>query len=189
MKLIYTSQNLWKAFNALTSAAQKARAGSSLVTGRVPLMQAAVTFTGQLAIDAAAGDQTEMQALAHDLRTKLASWHDDDGGVKLRLMTHDMECVIGALARAANRYACPPQVSNATLTHAVESLQRDLVVAAVVFTSQFAIEEMGRNATEMFSLECALRRALEIPWEFGSITLKVDVQDGRPWGSAPSEED
>ena len=186
MKLIHASASLWRAFNELTAAAQKADALS--------LMEAAVMFTTQLALAsrlfaATERDQAEVRSLESDLISTLKTWRDDEGAMKLRLMTYDVECVVGDLARAAQRYACPQRsASDADIRHAVKSLPRSLTIAAVAFTIQLALEKAERDAAALRSLERAMISALGAPWEpFDAIPLSVDVQDGPSW--EPLKED
>jgi hypothetical protein len=187
MKLIFASSDLWRVFNGLTSAAQKDDA--------IGLMEAAVMFTTQLALASAlfaatARDQGEARALGRDLIAKLETWRDDEGAMRLRLMTYDVECVVRELARAAQRYACPPPVSPeaAAKIAAAMTLPKALTVAAVAFTIQLALEETARDAVGMRALERAMISELEAPWEFPVIPLSVDVQDGLPWGPPPEED-
>ena len=78
--------------------------------------------------------------------------------MKFMLMTHDLTCVLGELARAASHYprgrlsALPP-------------LPRDLAVAAVAFTIQLAIDEGGCDPAEMHVLESELIAKLELKLE------------------------
>ena len=186
MKLIFSSTDLWRVFNELTRAAQKEDA--------LQLMEAAVAFTTRFALAtplfaATDRDQAEVRALERELISKLKTWRDDEGSMKLCLMSYDVECVVCALARAAQRYAFPPQVSSESAVKlATEmSLPRNLTIAAVAFTIQLAIEETERDAAVMRSLERAMISELDDPWEFGAIPLSVDVQDGPPW-SSPEED-
>jgi hypothetical protein len=179
MKLIFTSADLWRSFNELTSAAQKPSA--------LQLMEAAVAFTTQLALAsplfaATERDQAEARALERDLIAKLETWRDDEGVMKLCFMTYDVECVVRDLARAAQHYAFPPQVSSESAVKIATTmiLPRDLTIAAVAFTIQLTIEDAGRDATTLRTLERAMISELEAPWEFGAIPLSVDVQDGPP---------
>ena len=74
--------------------------------------------------------------------------------MKFLLMTHDLTCVLGELARAAANYprgklsALPP-------------LPRDLAVAAVAFTIQLAIDEANSDPDQMRTLERDLIAKLE----------------------------
>lgn len=75
--------------------------------------------------------------------------------MKALLMTHDLSCTLGQLALAACR--CP----HVTTTDITSPPTRDLVIAAVAFTIQLAIDEAGRDPVEMRALESALLAALE----------------------------
>lgn len=80
--------------------------------------------------------------------------------VTLRLWTHDMSCVISALSRAA-LYAQPHVPSSAGVTRLVmETLPRNLTIAAVAFTTQLVLEETELSA----------------------------VEDGETWGSLPEKD-
>lgn len=68
--------------------------------------------------------------------------------VKL-VMTHDLSCTLGQLTAAAGR-----QPSGQPPT-------RDLVIAAVAFTIQLAIDEGGRDPAQMRALERDLIAALQ----------------------------
>jgi hypothetical protein len=161
-------------------------------------MEAAVAFTTQLALAsplfaATERDQAEARTLERDLISKLKTWRDDEGVMKLRLMTYDVECVVRDLARAAQRYAFPPSVSPESAAKPATAMilprnWTDLTIAAVAFTIQLAIEETERDATAMRALERAMISELEAPWEFPAIPLSVDVQDGPPWGPPPEED-
>jgi hypothetical protein len=70
------------------------------------------------------------------------------------LMTHDLTCVLGELARAAANY---PRGKLSTLP----MLPRDLAVAAVAFTIQLAIEQEGRDPEQLRALERELIAKLE----------------------------
>lgn len=155
-------------------------------------MDAAVRFTSQLAIEA--GEEERDLGHARDLEgtliAKLATWVDDavdDGEVPLRLWPHDMSCVIEALARAAHHYAHPCPTSG-LVKYVMETLPRNLTVAAVAFTIQLVLEETELPAVAMRGLEGELIRKLEAPWECGEIPLSVDVQDGPTWGSLSEKE-
>lgn len=74
--------------------------------------------------------------------------------VKL-VMTHDLSCTLGALATAAARIH-PPPLQNTPLT-------RDLLIAAVAFTIQLAIDHAGCDPAEMRALERDLFVVLEEP--------------------------
>ena len=178
MKLLLTATGMGNAFNDLT------RAARGYVPSQLRLMDAAVRFTIQLAIDAAERDQGHARDLERTLIAKLSTWIDTDGEVTLRLWTHDMCCVIGALTRAAYHYAHPKGV----VKHVMKTLSKNLTVAAVAFTIQLVLEETELPAVAMRGLERELIRKLEEPWEIGEIPLSVDVQDGPTWGSIPEKE-
>ena len=66
--------------------------------------------------------------------------------VKL-VMTHDLSCTLGALATAAVRiHPSAPPLQNTPPT-------RDLLIAAVAFAIQLAIDQTGRDPAEMRVLE------------------------------------
>ncbi len=175
--------------------------------GIVQLLDAAVRFTVQLAVTVAERDQDKarrtldlvaaqqgssssaqrrpLPALESELIAKLSTWDDKEGTLALRLSTHDIDCVIGELGRAARRYASPQQ--DTSLMHVVEILPRNLTVAAVAFTIQLAIEETERSVDEMRSLEAQLIAELEEPWDPFKVPLSVDVQEGPSWGSLPED--
>lgn len=169
------------------------RSGEPAV-GVLKLMEAAVRFTAQLAIEA--GEEERDLGPARDLEgtliAKLATWvvdDDDDGEVPLRLWTHDMSCVIEALARAAHHYAHPrPKSAAGGVKYVMETLPRNLTVAAVAFTIQLVLEETELPAVAMRGLEGELIRKLEAPWECGEIPLSVDVQDGPTWEALSEKE-
>ena len=76
----------------------------------------------------------------------------------LRLvLTHDLSCTLDSLARAAARShpASPPLPRTAPT--------RDLLIAAIAFTIQFAIDETGQDPAEMRALERELIAKLEEP--------------------------
>lgn len=195
MKLFFTSAALGNAFNVLTRATRwyipsQQRVGKVAV-GVPQLMDAAIRFSIQLAIDAAGRDQAPTRDLESTLIAKLATWVNDDGGLTMRLWTHDMACVLEDLTRAAYAYAhpYPPSVGVAggVVKHVMETLPRNLTVAAVAFTIQLVLEETQLPAVALRGLESELIRTLEGPWEFGEISLSVDVQDGPSWGSLPEK--
>lgn len=70
--------------------------------------------------------------------------------------THDLTCALGELARAATNY---PGGRMSTLY----PMPRDLVVSAVAFAIQLAIDEGGKDPAEMRALESALIAKLEAP--------------------------
>ncbi len=72
-------------------------------------------------------------------------------------MTHDLSCTLDSLAIAAVRIhpSSPPLQRKAPT--------RDLLIAAIAFTIQFAIDEGGRDPDEMRALERALIAKLESP--------------------------
>ena len=70
-------------------------------------------------------------------------------------MTHDLSCTLGALAKAAGRIH-PSPLQNTPLT-------RDLLITAVAFTIQLAIDHAGRDPAEMRALERDLFAALKEP--------------------------
>ena len=72
------------------------------------------------------------------------------------LLTHDLSCTLGQLAAAACRYPGDDRVLDVTARPAC-----DLVVAAVAFTIQLAIDEGGRDPDEMRALERDLIARLE----------------------------
>ena len=197
MKLLFTPDDLGTAFNDLTRAARgyvpsQLRSGETAV-GVLKLMEAAVRFTAQLAIEAGEEERDlgPVRDLEGTLIAKLATWvvDDDDGEVPLRLWTHDMSCVIGELARAAHHYAHPRSSSSVgVVKYVMETLPRNLTVAAVAFTIQLVLEETELPAVAMRGLEGELIRKLEAPWECGEIPLSVDVQDGPTWGSFSEKE-
>ena len=80
--------------------------------------------------------------------------------MKLMLMTHDLTCVLGDLARAASHY---PRGKPSTLP----MLPRDLAVAAVAFTIQLAIEQEGCDPEQLRALERELIAKLEASDEGG----------------------
>lgn len=195
MKLLFTAMDLWKAFNDLTRAARgyvpsQLRSGGT-GAGLSQLMGAAVRFTAQLAIEA--GEEEHDMGHARDLEgtliAKLATWFDEDGEVTLRLWTHDMNCVIDGLTRAAQHYAHPhpPSVKD-VVKYVMETILRNLTVAAVAFTIQLVLEETELPAVAMRSLEGELIRKLEAPWEFGEISLSVNVQEGPTWEALSEKE-
>lgn len=67
--------------------------------------------------------------------------------MKLLLMTYDLSCTLGDLGKAANRYPKDAPYSPTT------EPMRNLLVAAVAFTIQLAIDEGGRDPAEMRALE------------------------------------
>lgn len=75
-------------------------------------------------------------------------------------MTHDLSCALGELAGAACLY--PNGHDTGVPTERSPAL--DLVLAAVAFTVQLAIES-GRDPAEMRTLERALIDALGSPLE------------------------
>jgi hypothetical protein len=195
VKLIFTVESLGNAFNELTKTARgyvpsHLRSGEP-GAGLPQLMDAAVRFTAQLAIEA--GEEAHDLGDAHDLEgtliAKLATWVDKEGEVTLRLWTHDMSCVIEGLTRAAHRYAHPhPPLVTGVVKYVMETLPRNLTIAAVAFTIQLVLEETKLPAVGMRGLEGELIRKLEAPWEFGEIPLSVDVQNGPSWGSLSEKE-
>ena len=68
--------------------------------------------------------------------------------------THDLTCVVGALAHAASSY---PRGAPS----AISPLPRDLAVAAVAFAVQLAIDEAGADPESLRALEGELIAALE----------------------------
>lgn len=80
--------------------------------------------------------------------------------MKFLLLTHDLTCVLGELARAAAHY---PRGKLSALPH----LPRDLAVAAVAFTIQLAIDEGECDPAQMRALESKLIAKLEAPDEGG----------------------
>lgn len=70
------------------------------------------------------------------------------------LMTHDLDCTLVELRRAAANY---PRGTLSTLP----LLPRDLAIAAVVFTVQLAIDATDRDPTELRALEQELIAKLE----------------------------
>lgn len=142
-------------------------------------MGAAVAFTIQLAIDASGRDSDEAHALKRELLATLETWRNKDGAMKLRLMVYDLEYVIGALTQAAHRY---------THVSPTKILPRRLAIAAVAFSIQLAIDEAGREASAMRSLERALISRLEEPWELGTVPLSVEGFHGETWGPPPGED-
>lgn len=202
MELIYLS-SAFDTFNALTAAARDHVPPQPLSS---TLLEAAVKFTIQLAIAAAQRDQDKARrtlglvagrqggsssaplqpehALERALIVKLATWRDEGGAPTLRLWTHDITCVLGALDRAARDYARP---SLAAVKQSIEAIPRNLAVAAVAFTVQLAIEETDRDASEMRALEAELISELEKPLPPFKVPLSVDVQEGPSWGPLPEE--
>ena len=74
------------------------------------------------------------------------------------VMTHDLSCTLGALVVAAFRiHPSAPQLQPTAPS-------RELMVAAVAFTIQLAIDEGGRDPAEMRVLERELIAKLEAPW-------------------------
>jgi hypothetical protein len=63
------------------------------------------------------------------------------------LLTHDLSCVIGDLAKAASRY---------DPTKGFDRRLHDLAVAAVAFTIQLAIDQPGNDPDALRALERAL---------------------------------
>ncbi len=184
MKLLFTHAGLGTVFNELTKAARGYVSPQD--TGLPQLMEAAVRFTVELAIEAPVVALRRSEDHPHDLESlliaKLATWVDEDGAVTLRLWTHDMSCVIGSLALAAHRYAHPQPASvSGVVKYVMETLPRNLAIAAVAFTIQLVLEETELPVASMRALESELIRLLEAPWEFGEIPLSVDVQDGPSW--------
>lgn len=184
MKLLFTNARLGNVFNALTNAARGYVSPHD--TDLSQLMEAAVRFTVELAIEAPVVALRRREGHPNDLESlliaKLASWVDEDGTVTLRLWTHDMSCVIGALAQAAHRYTHPqPPSTGGVVKYVMETLPRNLTIAAVAFTIQLVLEETDLSAAPMRALEGELIRQLEAPWEFGELPLSVDVQDGPSW--------
>jgi hypothetical protein len=101
----------------------------------------------------------------------------------------NVECVLEALMRTAQRYALlPPSPTEAMWKQVVEIRLKNLAVAAVAFTIQLAIDEAGREATALRSLERALIFKLEEPWKFGTVALAVEGTHGETW-EALSKED
>lgn len=190
MKLLFTNAGLGNVFNALTKAARDYVSPQD--TGLPQLMEAAVRFTVELAIEAPVV-ALRRSGHPHDLESmliaKLATWVDEDGAVTLRLWTHDMSCVIGALAQAAHHYAHPQSPSaGGVVKYVMETLPRNLTIAAVAFTIQLVLEETELSAAPMRALESELIRLLEAPWEFGALPLSVDVQDGPSWEALSEKE-
>ena len=183
----FTAPNLWNTFGALRAAAcDYAPPPSDSSVG--PLMRAAVAFTTQLAIDAAGRDGDEAHALERELLSTLETWRNKDGAMELRLMIYDLECVIGALTQAAHRYTLLLASPTEILKQVMEILPRNLAVAAVAFTIQLAIDDAGREASAMRSLERALISRLEEPWEFGAVPLSVEGTHGETWGPPPGKD-
>jgi hypothetical protein len=151
-------------------------------------MGAAVAFTTQLAIDAAGRDRDEAHTLERELLSTLETWRDEDGTLKLHLMVHDLECVIGALSQAAHRYTLRESCKHEFLKQAVEIIPRELTVAAIAFTIQLAIEEAGREPSAMRSLERSLISRLEEPWKFAAIPVSVEGTHGETWGPPPKKD-
>lgn len=195
--LIFSSTKLWDSFNALTHAARCYAPPQLRASGTEPrvkaalnvsqLVEAAVGFTIQLAIDAAKLDDDEASRLVRSLTAKLSTWGGEGAARTLVLWTHDMNCVLGELSRAAQRYATPPQVAAGTVKSLVENLLRTLTVAAVAFTTQLAIEEADSDATSLRGLERDLIARLEEPWELGAFTLSVEASYGTTWGPLSDE--
>ena len=75
--------------------------------------------------------------------------------MKIAFHTHDLSCAFGELARAAANY---PRGQMSVLC----PLPRDLVVSAVAFAIQLAIDEGGKDPAEMRALESALIAKLEV---------------------------
>ena len=190
MKLFFTAMHLGDAFNELTRAARgyvpsRLRSGEP-AAGIPQIVNAAVRFTCQLAIEVEhAPPQSHVRDLESMLIVKLATWTDEAGEMTLGLWTHDMSCVVGELMAAAYYYAHPHPAS---VKYVMETLPRNLTIAAVAFTIQLALEETELPAVAMRDLESALIRELEAPWEFGEIPLSVDVQDGPTWEALSSKE-
>ena len=191
MKLIFTVARIGDAFNELTRAAREyvpsqLRSGGEPAAGIPQLVNAAVRFTCQLAIEVEhAPPEGHVRDLESALIAKLATWVSESGEMTLRLWTHDMSGAFGALMGAAYYYAHP---HSASVKYVIETLPRNLTIAAVAFTIQLALEETALPAVAMRGVESALIRELEAPWEFGEIPLSVDVQDGPTWESLSSKE-
>ena len=77
--------------------------------------------------------------------------------MKPLLMTHDLSCTLGNLATAASLY--PKDAPYPPTTEPT----RNLLVAAVAFTIQLAIDEGGRDPDQMRVLERELIAKLEVP--------------------------
>lgn len=175
-EMIFTTSDLWSAFSTLTRAARcYMPSGPSIAR----LMDASITFTFQLAIDAAARNPVKTRDMERKLLSKLETWR----AMKMLMMTHDVACVVETLERAARRYALPGPSSEPMVKYVTEILPRNLTIAAVAFTMQLAIEETACNAAELLALERALITKLEAPWgwKFGAIPAFIDVQCGRTW--------
>jgi len=74
--------------------------------------------------------------------------------MKSLLLTHDLSCVIGDLAKAASRYP-----HGAPMRSTLPA--RDLMVAAVAFTVQLAIDVGNHDSADMRALERELIAVLE----------------------------
>jgi hypothetical protein len=186
VKLLFTDK-LWDTFAALTRAARgyvpADLHAKEPAIGFGQFVDAAVRFTVQLAIDAAEYDQVQAHDLESALIIKLASWIDEEGARALRLWTHDMSCVIGALTHAAHHFAYP-RPGKDVVQYVLEIRPRNLAVAAVAFTIQLALEETELPVAAMRELENALMRKLEAPWELDyEIPLSVDTSHGPTWES------
>jgi hypothetical protein len=76
--------------------------------------------------------------------------------VKHLILTHDVSCALGELARVARRGGLPSADPFTAVT--------ELAVAAVAFTCQLAIDAAGRDPAEMRALERDLIAAIsEVP--------------------------
>jgi len=183
----FTTAELWNTFTALKDAACCYTPPPTNLSVE-PLMRAAVTFTTQLAIDAAGHNGDETHALEQELLSTLETWRNKDDAMELRLMIYDLECAIGALIQAALRYTLRRSCKQEILKQVVEILPKGLAVAAVAFTIQLAIDAAGREARAMRTLESALIARLEEPWKFGDVPLRVEGTHGETWGPPPRED-
>jgi hypothetical protein len=86
----------------------------------------------------------------------------------LAALTHDMDCVVTSLIKAAQRYPQGAPLQN-------EDRDRDLWVAAIAFTIQLAIET-GQDPTSLRALERHLMDKLE-----ADVNLKVEAEWGAEW--------
>lgn len=152
-------------FAILTGEASRYTPGPLLnLDQALPLMTAAVRFTCQLASCTAEWPHTKGQELELELIGKLAT-QAQEGRLWMLVATHDVYCVIRDLAGNAQRYA-----------KGLEIFHRNLAIAAVALTAQFAIE--WGTVTGIRDLEIALISRLQGPWKWHVETAWHEAYEG-----------
>ena len=73
------------------------------------------------------------------------------------LLTHDLQCAFGDLGVSAKKFTLP------SFHASDEAVNGDLMVAAVRFAIQLAIDHEDRDPTEMRKLEADLIAKLSLP--------------------------